>query len=140
VPFGLIVRQPDLGTAALVGAGVLRHLFAGISWKVLATVADWACVRARLGFRTDYQRPPGSSRCSDPSTIRSRRLPQSPGLDHRGRLGRLLRQGLLNGTQAHLESSRSAHRFIFAVFSEEFGLIANLLLLILYSFPHARAR
>jgi len=43
VPFGLIVRQPDLGTAALVGAaGFYVIFFAGISWKVLITLAGLA--------------------------------------------------------------------------------------------------
>ena len=40
MPFGLIVRQPDLGTAALVGAaGFYVIFFAGISWKVLGGLA-----------------------------------------------------------------------------------------------------
>src|SRR5438128_4219396 len=40
VPLALIARQPDLGTAALVGAtGFYVIFFAGISWKVLGGVA-----------------------------------------------------------------------------------------------------
>ena len=39
VPFGLIARQPDLGTAMLVGAaGFYVIFFAGLSWKVLGTL------------------------------------------------------------------------------------------------------
>src|SRR5437660_8836863 len=36
VPLGLIARQPDLGTAALVGAaGFFVIFFAGLSWRVM---------------------------------------------------------------------------------------------------------
>src|ERR1043165_10233051 len=39
VPLGLIARQPDLGTAALVGAaGFYVIFFAGLGWKVLGTL------------------------------------------------------------------------------------------------------
>src|SRR5690348_11790233 len=39
VPLGLIAKQPDLGTAALVGAaGFYVIFFAGIGWKVLGTI------------------------------------------------------------------------------------------------------
>jgi rod shape determining protein RodA len=42
-------------------------------------------------------------------------------------------KGWLNGTQAHLEFIPERHTdFIFAVYSEEFGLIGNLVLLVLY--------
>ena len=48
-------------------------------------------------------------------------------------------KGWLNGTQAHLEFIPERHTdFIFAVFSEEFGLIGNLVLLTLYSLLVAR--
>jgi rod shape determining protein RodA len=43
-------------------------------------------------------------------------------------------KGWLNGTQAHLEFIPERHTdFIFAVYSEEFGLIGNLVLLVLYA-------
>ena len=42
-------------------------------------------------------------------------------------------KGWLNGTQAHLEFIPERHTdFIFAVYSEEFGLIGNIVLLVLY--------
>jgi rod shape determining protein RodA len=48
--------------------------------------------------------------------------------------GGLSGKGWLNGTQSHLEFIPERHTdFIFAVFSEEFGLIGNVVLLILYS-------
>ena len=48
-------------------------------------------------------------------------------------------KGWLNGTQTHLEFIPERHTdFIFAVFSEEFGLIGNLVLLTLYAMLIAR--
>ena len=48
--------------------------------------------------------------------------------------GGIAGKGWLNGTQAHLEFIPERHTdFIFAVYSEEFGLIGNLVLLVLYT-------
>jgi rod shape determining protein RodA len=53
--------------------------------------------------------------------------------------GGLWGKGWLNGTQAHLEFIPERHTdFIFAVFSEEFGLIGNLILVTLYTLLIAR--
>src|SRR5258706_997263 len=142
VPFGLIVRQPDLGTAALVGAvGFYVIFFAGLSWKVMGGVAalGMAVLPLAWGFLHDYQRRRILT-LLDPSTdplgagyhiIQSTIAVGSGGFSGKG---------WLNGTQAHLEFIPERHTdFIFAVFSEEFGLIGNLLLLILYSLLIARA-
>jgi len=142
VPFGLIVRQPDLGTAALVGAaGFYVIFFAGISWKVLATLAGlgMAVLPLAWGFLHDYQRRRILT-LLDPTTdplgagyhiIQSTIAVGSGGFSGKG---------WLNGTQAHLEFIPERHTdFIFAVFSEEFGLIGNLLLLVLYSLLIARS-
>ena len=59
VPLGLIARQPDLGTAALVGAaGFYVIFFAGISWKVLGTLfgLGLAALPIGWGFLHGYQR------------------------------------------------------------------------------------
>jgi rod shape determining protein RodA len=136
VPVALIVRQPDLGTAALVGAaGFYVIFFAGISWKVLGTLAGLGLAAAPLvwGVLHDYQRRRILT-LLDPSTdplgagyhiIQSTIAVGSGGFAGKG---------WLNGTQAHLEFIPERHTdFIFAVFSEEFGLLGNLTLLILYS-------
>jgi len=135
VPLGLIARQPDLGTAALVGAaGFYVIFFAGLSWRVLGTLLGLglAALPIGWGFLHDYQRKRILT-LLDPSTdplgagyhiIQSTIAVGSGGL---------WGKGWLNGTQAHLEFIPERHTdFIFAVFSEEFGLIGNVVLLVLY--------
>jgi rod shape determining protein RodA len=136
VPLALIARQPDLGTAALVGAtGFYVIFFAGIHWKVLAWGAalGGAAMIPLWGMLHDYQRRRILT-LLDPTTdplgagyhiIQSTIAVGSGGLAGKG---------WLNGTQAHLEFIPERHTdFIFAVFSEEFGLIGNTVLLILYA-------
>jgi len=142
VPFGLIVRQPDLGTAMLVGAvGFYVIFFAGLSWRVMVGLGITGLVLLfpAWGMLHDYQRRRILT-LLDPSTdplgagyhiIQSTIAVGSGGFSGKG---------WLNGTQAHLEFIPDRHTdFIFAVFSEEFGLIGNVLLLVLYSLLIARA-
>ena len=136
VPFGLIVRQPDLGTAALVGAvGFYVIFFAGLSWRVMGALGGLFIVSLfpLWGMLHDYQRRRVLT-LLDPTTdplgagyhiIQATIAVGSGGLSGKG---------WLNGTQAHLEFIPERHTdFIFAVFSEEFGLIGNLVLLTLYA-------
>jgi rod shape determining protein RodA len=141
VPVALIVRQPDLGTAALVAAvGFCVIFFAGISWRVLGLLGGigLAALPLAWGFLHDYQRkriltlidptqdPLGSGYHIIQSTI---------AVGSGGPWGK----GWLNGTQAHLEFIPERHTdFIFAVYSEEFGLVGNLVLLTLYAMLIAR--
>ena len=136
IPFGLIVRQPDLGTAALVGAvGFYVIFFAGISWKVLGGLAalGLAALFPLWSVLHDYQRkrvltlldPTQDPLGAGYHIIQSTIAVGSGGLSGKG---------WLNGTQAHLEFIPERHTdFIFAVDSEEFGLIGNLILLVLYA-------
>jgi rod shape determining protein RodA len=141
VPLGLIARQPDLGTAALVGAaGFYVIFFAGISWRVLGTIGALgvAALFPLWNMLHGYQKKRLLT-LLDPSTdplgagyhiIQSTIAVGSGGL---------WGKGWLNGTQAHLEFIPERHTdFIFAVFSEEFGLIGNLVLLVLYLLLVAR--
>jgi rod shape determining protein RodA len=141
VPLGLILRQPDLGTAGLVGtAGFFAIFFAGMSWKVIGAIAGAGAAALPLvwGFMHDYQRRRILT-LLDPTTdplgagyhiIQSTIAVGSGGLAGKG---------WLNGTQAHLEFIPERHTdFIFAVFSEEFGLIGNIVLLVLYTLLVAR--
>ncbi len=136
VPLGLIVRQPDLGTAALVGAvGFYAIFFAGISWRVLGGLAGLFVVALfpLWGMLHDYQRkriltlldPTQDPLGAGYHIIQSTIAVGSGGISGKG---------WLNGTQAHLEFIPERHTdFIFAVYSEEFGLIGNFVLLVLYA-------
>ncbi len=145
VPVGLIVKQPDLGTAILVlAAGLSVIFFAGLSWKliippVLLGVVGIVLVilfEPRLcadGVRWpvlhDYQQ---QRICTllDPS-----RDPLGKGFHIiQGMIaigsGGVLGKGFMQGTQTHLEFiPERTTDFIFAAFSEEFGLLGNLLLI-----------
>jgi rod shape determining protein RodA len=136
VPLALIARQPDLGTATLVGAaGFYVIYFAGINWKVLAWGAALgaASLYPLWGMLHGYQKRRVLT-LLDPTTdplgagyhiIQSTIAVGSGGLAGKG---------WLNGTQSHLEFIPERHTdFIFAVYSEEFGLLGNSLLLILYA-------
>jgi len=135
VPVLLIARQPDLGTALLVAAAGFYVIFlAGLSWKILVglTLAGCASLPFLWSLMHDYQRrriltllDPSS----DPLGAGYHIIQSTIAVGSGGLLGK----GWLKGTQAHLEfiPERSTD-FIFAVFSEEFGLIGNSVLLLLY--------
>jgi rod shape determining protein RodA len=141
VPVLLIARQPDLGTAVLVAAvGFYVIFFAGIGWKVLVGLglAGVAALFPLWGMLHDYQRrriltlidPTQDPLGAGYHTIQSTIAVGSGGLAGKG---------WLHGTQTHLEFIPERHTdFIFAVFSEEFGLIGNVLLLVLYTLLIAR--
>jgi len=135
VPLGLIARQPDLGTAALVGAaGFYVIFFAGLSWRVLGTLLGLglAALPIGWGFLHGYQRRRVLTLLdptTDPLGAGYHIIQSTIAVGSGGLWGK----GWLNGTQAHLEFIPERHTdFIFAVFSEEFGLIGNVVLLVLY--------
>jgi rod shape determining protein RodA len=148
VPAFLIAKQPDLGTALLVtAAGFYVIFFAGLSFRLLVPVVALgaAGIVALVVLEPTLCQPdvlwPGMKAyqkarvCTllDPTTDplgRGFHIIQSTiAVGSGGFLGK----GWLEGTQAHLEfiPERSTD-FIFAVFSEEFGLIGTLCLLVLY--------
>jgi len=135
VPVGLIMRQPDLGTSLLVlAAGFYVIFLAGLSWKVIVAgiIAAGASMPVVWHMLHDYQRARVLT-LIDPTTdplgkgfhiIQSTIAIGSGGITGKG---------WLHGTQAHLEFiPERTTDFIFAVFSEEFGLIGNCVLLVLY--------
>jgi len=136
LPVALIARQPDLGTSILVfAAGFYVIFFAGLPWKVMIgmTVSALAAAPVAWTLLHEYQRqrilmlldpekdPLGKGFHIIQSTI---------AIGSGGIFGK----GWRSGTQAQLEFIPERHTdFIFAVFSEEFGLFGNLLLLVLYA-------
>jgi rod shape determining protein RodA len=150
IPVGLIVKQPDLGTAILVfSAGLYVIFFAGLSWKlivpvlVLAGAAVTAVVlsegyicqpEVKWPMIRDYQK---HRVCTllDPTTdplgkgfhiIQGMIAIGSGGIDGKG---------FMKGTQTHLEFiPERTTDFIFAALSEEFGLMGVVGLLLAFSF------
>lgn len=135
VPVGLILRQPDLGTSMLIAsAGFFVLFLAGLSWKIIigAGVAGLASMPLLWSLLHDYQRkrvltlidPMQDPLGSGYHTIQSTIAVGSGGL---------IGKGWMNGTQTHLDFiPERTTDFIFAVFSEEFGLIGNMVLLLLF--------
>jgi rod shape determining protein RodA len=141
LPFLLIVKQPDLGTAILVGAaGFFVIFFAGFPWKFIVGLLGVAVAAAPLAWTMmhDYQRRRIMT-LIDPTTD-----PLGSGYHIiQGTIaigsGGVVGKGWLNGSQTHLEFIPEKHTdFIFAVFSEEWGLLGNVVLLVLYTFLIAR--
>jgi rod shape determining protein RodA len=135
VPVLLIILQPDLGTALMVlAAGSFVIFFAGLPWKWLVTlvVAGVALLPVAWTLMHDYQRQrvltlidPGT----DPLGKGFHTLQAMIAIGSGGIFGK----GWMQGTQTHLEFiPERTSDFIFAVFSEEFGLVGNLVLLALF--------
>ena len=150
VPVALIMRQPDLGTALLVmAAGLAVIFFAGLPWKlvlppvVIAAVGivlilsfgdplcqpgvDWHVLheyqRQRVCTLLDPTR--------DPLGKGFHILQGMIAIGSGGWWGK----GFMQGTQTHLEFiPERTTDFIFAAFSEEFGLVGNLALIAGFTF------
>ncbi len=135
VPMALILRQPDLGTAALVAAsGFVVIFLAGLSWRLIIGlgVAGLASLPLVWSMLHDYQRNRVMTLIdptSDPLGKGFHIIQSTIAIGSGGLVGK----GWLNGTQSHLEFiPERTTDFIFAVFSEEFGLLGNSVLVLLY--------
>ena len=142
VPVYLIKRQPDLGTALLIAASGFYVLFlAGLSWKIIVGLFALGTAVGPMVWTHlhDYQRErilTFMDPSRDPLGAGYHSTQASIALGSGGIVGK----GWLNGTQTHLDFLPERHTdFIFAVFGEEFGLIGNALLLILYLLLIGRA-
>jgi len=136
VPFALIAKQPDLGTALLVGAaGFYVIFFAGLPWKIMAgmIVAGASSAPFIWGMLHDYQKKRILTLIdptTDPLGSGYHIIQATIAIGSGGAIGK----GYLNGTQTHLEFIPEKHTdFIFAVYSEEWGLLGNILLVVLYT-------
>lgn len=133
IPAVLTAKQPDLGTALMIViAGVCVLLFAGISWRLIASGVVLAAIGAPIlwHYMHDYQRqrvltflnPERDPLGSGYHIIQSKIAIGSGGL---------FGKGWLNGTQSHLHFlPEHATDFIFAVCGEEFGIIGCTVLLL----------
>ena len=148
IPVFLIARQPDLGTALLVfAAGLYVIILAGLPWKwilpfiglgvisillliifgntICAQDVVWPLVHNYQKHRICTLLDPSS----DPLGKGFHTIQSMIAIGSGGFFGK----GWFQGTQAHLEFIPEKHTdFVFAVFSEEFGFIGNLVLLGLF--------
>jgi rod shape determining protein RodA len=135
VPVWLIKRQPDLGTALLIAASGFYVLYlAGLSWKIIVGLSAIGAAGAPLVWPHlhEYQRErilTFIDPARDPLGAGYHSSQASIALGSGGVVGK----GWMNGTQTHLDFLPERHTdFVFAVFGEEFGLIGNVVLLVLY--------
>ena len=148
IPVFLIARQPDLGTALLVfAAGLYVIILAGLPWKWILPFVILGAIGVLLiiifgnticahdvawPFVHNYQKHRVCTLLdpsSDPLGKGFHTIQSMIAIGSGGFFGK----GWFQGTQAHLEFIPEKHTdFIFAVYSEEFGLVGNLLLLALF--------
>lgn len=137
LPIVLIIKQPDLGTALLVGSAGLVCLFlAGMSWWWMFGGSLLVCAAMPLAwnFLRDYQQQRVLTFFnpeSDPLGAGYHIIQSKIAIGSGGVYGK----GWLNGTQSHLDflPERSTD-FIFSVLAEEFGLFGVLVILVLNGF------
>jgi len=138
LPTLLIAKQPDLGTSLLIASsGIFVIFLAGASWRLITVCVGLASAflpilwiflmkgyqkQRVMTFLNPEQDPLGSGY----HIIQSKIAIGSGGIEGKG---------WLQGTQSQLEFLPERHTdFIFAVFSEEFGLIGVAALLAVYLF------
>jgi rod shape determining protein RodA len=150
LPVGLVVKQPDLGTAILIlSAGVYVIFFAGMSWMLIAPVAalavlaivalvvsepticqpgvDWPLLKEYQQHRVCTLLDPSK----DPLGKGFHIIQGMIAIGSGGLAGK----GFMQGTQTHLEFiPERTTDFIFAAFAEEFGLAGTLGLLLAFTF------
>ena len=155
LPVGLIMKQPDLGTSLLVlAAGLSVIFFAGLSWKLVlpplllglvgitvlvvfepelcAEGVDWPLLR-------EYQQQRVCTLLDPTRDPLGKGFHIIQGMIAIGS-GGVWGKGFMQGTQTHLEFiPERTTDFIFAAFSEEFGLVGNLLLIAAFLFLVLRA-
>lgn len=136
IPVILIARQPDLGTAILVGsAGFFVLFLAGVRWSIILILGVLMSLMAPLLWKFalhDYQRTRIFTLFnpeSDPLGSGYHIIQSKIAIGSGGPYGK----GWLNGTQSQLDfiPERSTD-FIFSVFGEEFGFFGSFLLIFLY--------
>lgn len=142
LPAGLVVLEPDLGTGALIlAAGFFVVVMAGLQTRVMIGLAALAVLGAWVGwhFMHGYQKervltffnPEADPLGAGYHIIQSQIAIGSGGL---------FGKGWMNGSQAQLNFLPEASTdFIYAVIGEEFGMLGQIGLLLLYVFVVARS-
>jgi rod shape determining protein RodA len=135
VPFLLILRQPDLGTAMMIGAsGFYLLFFVGLPWKVILGGATLGAASLPVvwGLMHDYQQQRVLTLLdpsSDPLGAGYHIIQSTIAIGSGGLFGK----GWMQGTQNQLDFiPERTTDFIYAVFGEEFGYFGAILLVGLY--------
>ena len=135
MPIFLVLSQPDLGTSILIGmSGIVVLWLAGLNIKyfVYSSLALLISLPFVISFLEPYQKirilsffnPDRDPLGAGYQIIQSKIAVGSGGLAGKG---------FLKGTQGYLEFLPEKHTdFIFTLFSEEFGFVGSIFLLILY--------
>ena len=146
VPVGLIMKQPDLGTSLLVmAAGLSVIFFAGLPWKLILPPVALAAIGIFLivwfepqlcadgvswYFLHDYQRTRVRTLLDPTRDPLGKGFHIIQGMIAIGS-GGVWGKGFMAGTQTHLEFiPERTTDFIFAAYSEEFGLMGNLFIIV----------
>ena len=150
IPVGLIMKQPDLGTAVLVmAAGLAVIFFAGLPWKVVLppVIIGLVGIALIVAYETqlcadgldwrvlhEYQRQRVCTLLDPTRDLLGKGFHILQGMIAIGS-GGMYGKGFMQGTQTHLEFiPERTTDFIFAAFSEEFGLAGNLTLIVCFTF------
>jgi rod shape determining protein RodA len=150
LPVGLIMKQPDLGTALLVlSSGLFIIFFAGLSWALIipplliGTIgitlliwhgSDWCMPGVDWHVLHEYQRQRVCTLLDPTKDPLGKGFHTIQGMIAIGS-GGVWGKGLMQGTQTHLEFiPERTTDFIFAAFGEELGLVGILALLVCYLF------
>jgi rod shape determining protein RodA len=145
LPVGLIMKQPDLGTSLLVlAAGLAVIFFAGLSWRLIVPPVLLGLVGVALLVWYEPQLCADGMRWPVLHGYQQQRICTllDPSRDPLGKgfhiiqgmiaigSGGFFGKGFMAGTQTHLEFiPERTTDFIFAAYSEEFGLLGNLMLI-----------
>ena len=136
LPMSLVIIQPDLGTSLLISiSGVLVLWFAGLNQKYFfySFLISILSLPFIISFLKPYQKlrvltfldPDRDPLGAGYQIIQSKIAVGSGGL---------FGKGFLKGTQSYLEFLPEKHTdFIFTLFSEEFGFLGSVLLLLIYA-------
>ena len=136
IPIFLVISQPDLGTSILIAfSGIIVLWLAGINIKyfVFTGLSFVICAPFIISVLKPYQKmrilsffnPDRDPLGAGYQIIQSKIAVGSGGL---------YGKGFLKGTQGYLEFLPEKHTdFIFTLFSEEFGFLGSILLLLLYA-------
>jgi rod shape determining protein RodA len=150
VPVGLVVKQPDLGTALLIlSAGFYVLFFAGLSWRLIlpglgllvAAIVALVASESRLcapgvdwPLLHEYQQHRVCTLLDPSKDPLGKGFHIIQGMIAIGS-GGVFGKGFMKGTQTHLEFiPERTTDFIFAAFAEEFGLIGVVVLMIGFLF------